>query len=106
MIRGDLVRLARILADEFVYHQPTGSVATKASCIEQIKSGEVKIRKAERYGVGIHIYGDVATAMGSTRLDLELKRERSQTDLRDLNVWVFRDGRWQLAARKSAFKPK
>jgi ketosteroid isomerase-like protein len=106
MMRGDLVSLANILADEFVYHQPTGNVATKASYIEQIRSGEVKIRKAERYGVKIHFYGNVATVMGSTRLDLELKGERSEVDLYYLNVWVLRDGRWQIVVRQSAFKKK
>ena len=106
MIRGDLASLASILADEFVYHQPTGNVATKASYIEQIRSGEVKIRKVERYGVKIHFYGDVATAMGSTRLDLELKGKRSEVDLYYLNIWVLRDGRWQIVARQSAFKKK
>ena len=35
MMRGDLASLASILADEFVYHQPTGKVATKAAAADQ-----------------------------------------------------------------------
>jgi ketosteroid isomerase-like protein len=106
MIAGDLAALAPMLADEFTYHQPTGSVATKASYIEQLKSGAVKIYEARRYNVTIHVYGDIATAMGMTHLDLERKGARSDIELRYLNVWVLRDGRWQLAARQSAFVPK
>lgn len=106
MMAADLTALANILADEFVYHQPTGKVATKASYIEQLKSGEVKINEARRYDVTIHVYGDLATAMGMTHLDLELKGERRQVELRYLNVWLLRDGRWQLVARQSAFVPK
>jgi ketosteroid isomerase-like protein len=106
MIAGDLAKFASILADEFIYNQPTGKVADKAAYLEQLKSGEVKIKKAERHGVTIHVYGDVATATGSTRVDLELKGESRQVDLRYLNVWVKRDDRWQLASRQSAFKPK
>jgi ketosteroid isomerase-like protein len=105
MITGDLAAFAAILADEFIYHQPDGNVATKASYIEQVRSGPVKLTKAERYDVRIHVYGDVATAIGSTRLDLEQNGRPRQVDLRYLNVWVKRDGRWQLAARQSAFKP-
>jgi ketosteroid isomerase-like protein len=52
----------------------------------------------------VNVYGDVATAMGSTRLDVEIGGKRRQADLRYLNVWVKRDGRWQLAKRQSAFK--
>jgi ketosteroid isomerase-like protein len=105
MAAGNTQALAQILADEFAYHQPSGAVATKASYIEQIKSGRVKIKSFERYGVTVHVYGDTATAMGSTRLDVELEGQPRKVDLAYLNVWVQRDGRWQLAARQSAFKP-
>ena len=106
MIHADAAALDRILADEHTYNQPNGNVASKASFIALITSGEVQIKKAERYGVTIHIYGDLATATGSTRVDLESKGEARQVDLRYLNVWVKRDGRWQLVIRQSAFKPK
>ena len=105
MIRGDLAGLAVTLADEFLYHQPSGKTATKSTYIEQVASGAIRIYKAERYDVKIHVYGDVATVMGSTRLDISVSGDRRDVDLRYLNVWVLRDGRWQLAARQSAFKP-
>ncbi|HZP94200.1 MAG TPA: nuclear transport factor 2 family protein [Burkholderiales bacterium] len=104
MIRNDAALLADTLAEEFQYHQPNGKVNDKPGYIAQMKSGTVKIFKAERYNVKIHVYGDIATAMGETRLDLELGGQRRNSDLRYLNVWVKRDGRWQLAARQSAFK--
>jgi ketosteroid isomerase-like protein len=106
MIRGDLAGLASMLADEFSYHQPTGNVATKASYIEQIKSGAVRIYSARRHDVTIHVYGEVASAMGMTHLDIERKGDRSEIELRYVNIWVLRDGRWQLAARQSAFVAK
>jgi ketosteroid isomerase-like protein len=106
MIKGDLAGLEAMLADEFKYHQPTGNVASKSSYIEQIKSGAVKIYSARRHDVTIHVYGDVATAMGMTHLDIERKGDRSEIELRYINVWVHRDGRWQLSARQSAFLPK
>ena len=105
MVAVDTQALAQILADEFVYHQPTGNVATKASYLEQIKSGRVQIKSFERYGVAVHAYGDTATAMGSTRLDIVLDGQPRKVDLAYLNIWVKRDGRWQLVARQSAFKP-
>ena len=96
--------LADSLADEFFYHQPNGKSNDKEGYIKQMMTGAVKIFSAERYDVKVNVYGDVATAMGGTRLDIELGGERRKTDLRYLNVWVKRDGRWQLAKRQSAFK--
>jgi hypothetical protein len=104
MIQGNWNEFGKMLADEFQYHQPSGKVSDKKAYIAYASSGEVKIKKAERYDVKINVYGDVATAMGSTRLDVEMKGEPRKVDLRYLNVWVKRDGRWQLAARQSAFK--
>lgn len=104
MIDLDADALANTLADEFFYHQPNGKTNDKPGYIQQMMTGAVKIFSVERYDVKVNVYGDVATAMGSTRLDLEIAGERRKADLRYLNVWVHRDGRWQLAKRQSAFK--
>lgn len=105
MVAGDADGLAKMLADEFVYHQPTGAVQDKPGYIRQVTGGAVKLFKAERYDVKINVYGDTATAMGSTLVAAEMGGKPLRMDLRYLNVWVKRDGRWQLAARQSAVKP-
>ncbi len=104
MIRGNSDALANTLADEFVYHQANGKTNDKPGYVKQMQSGTVKIFSAERYDVKVKVYGNIATVVGDTRLDLEIGGERRKADLRYLNVWVKRDGRWQLAARQSAFK--
>ena len=105
MIDMNADALANTLADEFFYHQPNGKTNDKDGYVKQMLTGAVKIFSFERYDVKVNVYGDVATAMGGTRLDLEIGGERRKADLRYLNVWVKRDGRWQLAKRQSAFKP-
>ena len=105
MMDMDPGALANSLADEFFYHQPNGKTNDKEGYIKQMMTGAVKIFSAERYDVKVNLYGDIATAMGGTRLDIEIDGKRRNVDLRYLNVWVNRDGRWQLAKRQSAFKP-
>lgn len=104
MVAVDPDALARTLAEEFRYHQPNGKINDKPGYIKQMMSRAVKIFSYERYDVKVEIYGEIATAMGDTRLDLEIGGERKKVDLRYLNVWVKRDGRWQLAKRQSVFK--
>lgn len=106
MIAQDKAALATLLADEFVYHQPTGKVQNKPGYLEQVTTGDVKVKKATRYDYKTHVYGDTATVQGSTKVDLEIKGEPKVFDLYFLNVWVKRDGRWQIVARQSAFKPQ
>lgn len=106
MIEADLVALADMLADELIYHQPTGRVANKADVLREIREGHIRFHEARRFEVKIQVYGNVATVMGLAFLDLDLQGERKQVVVRYLNVWVLRDGRWQLASRQSALVPK
>lgn len=105
MIAGDAAALAAMLGDEFVYHQPNGRVQDKPGYVKQVTGGDVKLHKAERYEVKINVYGDTAAVTGSTLVDAEMGGKAVRLDLRYLNVWVNRDGRWQLVARQSAVKP-
>lgn len=105
MIKNDLAAFDALIGKEFVYHQPTGKVANKVEYTESLKTGAVKINSAVRENVTVNVYGDSATAMGETKLDLVLNGEARKAHLRYLNVWVKRDGRWQLIARQSAFVP-
>jgi hypothetical protein len=43
--------------------------------------------------------------MATTHLDVAFKGEPRQVSLFYLNVWVKRDGRWQLVARQSTALP-
>ena len=104
MIAGDIRGVADLLADEFMFNQPGGAVVTKASLLEQLKSGEVKVYKVERSDVTIHVYGTTASVMASTRLDREMRGERRVVLMRSLDLWVLREGRWQLAARQSGYQ--
>lgn len=104
MIGQDRDGLAAILGDEFIYHQPSGRVQDKAGYIAQQIGGDARIKKAERYDIKVSLYGNTAAVMGSTKVDVDLKGELKQFDLRFLNVWVKRDGRWQIVARQSAYK--
>ena len=105
MIRNDQVAFDAILADEFVYHQPSGAIVPKAQFMANYKSGDVKINSAVRENVTIKVYGETATAMGDTKVEFVLKGEPKKVHLRYLNVWLKRGGRWQLAARQSAYVP-
>jgi ketosteroid isomerase-like protein len=104
LIAQDSAALSAILADEFVYHQANGNVQNKPGYVKLVTGGEVKVKRAERYDIVTHVYGDTATVTGSTRVDVEMKGEARQVDLRFLNVWVKRDGRWQIVARQAAYK--
>lgn len=104
MIKVDIPTFESLLADDFVYHQASGNVATKKSYAEMLKSGQVKIKSAKRYDVTTRFYGDTAVVMGKTDVDVNIKGEDKAFKLLYLNVWVKRDNRWLLVGRESTFQ--
>ena len=101
----DAKTLSNLFADEFVYQTLQGVTHTRSSYIGVITSGDVKINSFKRENSRVRFYGDTATVMATTHLDVAFKGEPRQVSLFYLNVWVKRDGRWQLVARQSTALP-
>ena len=106
MKNADAKLMGELFADDFVYQTLLGSTHSKTSYIAQFVAGDVKISSFKRENSRVKFYGDVATVMATTHLDIAFKGEPRQVSLFYLNVWVKRDGRWQLVARQSTALPK
>ncbi|TVQ04135.1 MAG: nuclear transport factor 2 family protein [Balneolaceae bacterium] len=103
MISADTTALSQMLADEFIYHQPTGVVVSKSEYLINISSGNTQFRSANFTKLDVSLYGHVAVSRGSVEVELEVNGKVITTGLRFLNIWVYRYGHLQLAARQSAF---
>ncbi len=102
----DVPTLEKIFADEFVYQTLQGKTHSKQSYIASLQKGDVKINSFQRENSRVKFLGDVATVMATTHLDIVLGGEAKKISLFYLNVWVKRDGRWQLLQRQSTALPK
>lgn len=95
--------IEKILGAEFFYNQPDGTYKDRSAYIEStLKDNMVQ---ADRYNVKTEVIGNTAIVQGNAKVLVNLGGKLTPFDLRYLNVWVFRDGRWQLIARQSAPKP-
>lgn len=103
---ADAAILDQLFAEEFVYQTLLGATYSKWDYIKQVTSGDVKVISFKRENSRVRFYGDTATVMATTHLDVAFKGEPRQVSLFYLNVWVKRDGRWQLVARQSTGLPK
>jgi len=106
MKNADAKTMSELFADEFVYQTLQGLTHTKSSYIALFVSGDVKINSFKRENSRVRFYGDTAIVMATTHLDIAFKGEARQVSLFYTNVWVKRDGRWQLVARQSTALPK
>lgn len=102
----DANTMGELFADEFVYQTLQGLTHSKASYIKTIVSGDVRINSFRRENSRVRFYGDTAVVMAVTHLNVSFKGEPREISLSYTNVWVKRDGRWQLVARQSTQLPK
>jgi hypothetical protein len=95
--RPDAKELERIYADEFTATNASGQVLNKAAVIAARVSGRISARSYELDEVTIQVYGDIAIARTSERIEGNTFSGRS----RHLRVLMKREGRWQLIASQT-----
>ena len=98
LVAGDLAAVARRLGDDLSYTHSSSVVDTKEAYLDALRSGKVVYRQTERSDVKIVPYGCVGVMTGRGDFKVTLDGKDVDVPLRFTNVWVMRDGRWQMVA--------
>lgn len=95
-VKRDLDAMNRLVADEFVITYQNGVTLTKAEEIARLKSSAEPREAVElsTEDVKVRMYGDTAILIGT----LLVKRSGSVERSRYTDVYIKRDGRWQVVA--------
>jgi ketosteroid isomerase-like protein len=107
----DIGALDRLYADDIMFTGVTGVVCTKSSLMDEARRGASERQKTtpslafmsydkdDVHGVR---HGD--TAVTSYRFGIRIKRDDKETvhRYRTTNVWMKRDGQWQVVAAQTA----
>ena len=102
MVSADKAALNELLADDLIYTHSNAVIDTKQSYIDGILGGRWAYAKAERPEEKISVFGDCARVTGHVRLTLKnADGTTRQVNGRFLNLWLKRNGTWQMAAWQS-----
>jgi ketosteroid isomerase-like protein len=104
-VKGDLEALGAMLADDMTYVHSNAKLETKAELLELLEKGHYQYRAITPKDVRVRLYGDAALASGLAEIDVVSGGQPIHVNLRFLEVWVRRAGRWQLAAWQSTRLP-
>jgi ketosteroid isomerase-like protein len=98
IVKKDGAALDRLLGDEFAGVSPTAHYYDKRMAIDDLAAGTYQVESMALDEISVNAYGDFAVAFAS-------QQEKSRYAGSDLsghyhytNVWVNRDGRWQVVA--------
>jgi ketosteroid isomerase-like protein len=100
-MRGDTETLDRILADDFIFTDPEGSLLTKAEWIADMTSGELTFESINIDDLQVRMYGDAAVANGRVTVKARSKEGGFNGQYCYTDMYVKRGGRWQAVAEQA-----
>ncbi len=96
MMAGDLDKVSRALADDFVEIGGGGKIITKADFLVHTRSGNHALTSVEFGPEDVSVWGDVAVLQGSATETWLTDGQTSITRIAYMDVYVKRGDRWLL----------
>jgi len=106
MVKGDGAALDGLLADDLVYTHASGRVDSKASFLDDIKTGQLRYKVIRPEEPKLRVYGDTAVATGLAAVEVNNHGQDLNMKLRYTDVWVNRGGKWQMVAWQATRLPQ
>jgi ketosteroid isomerase-like protein len=97
-VEKDLDTYGSILASDWTTIDVTGRVLSKSQVMQEFASQDRQIETARIDDIRVRELGGVAVVTGRTTATGRYRGERSSIVLRFTDVFVKRDGRWQIVA--------
>jgi ketosteroid isomerase-like protein len=99
---NDKAALDKVLAADLAYIHSNGEADSKKVYIDNLSNGTRTYHKIQHEEpMDVRIYGNTAVVSASGRFEVSTRGNRSPAHLKFLHVWVYQQGRWQLAAHQS-----
>jgi ketosteroid isomerase-like protein len=99
---ADMHFLDSFYAKEFTVGSMTGGESSRAQDMAMFSSGDLKPAVIEDTEMHVTIYGETAMVTGLEHLEGTYRGNSGKFALRFTNVFVYRDGRWQLVRHQAA----
>ena len=94
--------LERLYAKEFSVGVMSGGESSRAQDLAMFSSGDLKPTVIEDKDMHVYLYGQTAMVTGVEHLEGSYMGHTGQFDLRFNNVYVYREGRWQMVRHQAA----
>ncbi len=104
-VKADAQALQRLLAADLEYVHSNGELDSRQSFIDSLTSGKRDYVSAVPSIESVRIHGDTATIRGKAKVTVADAGTARDLHIGYTDVWVWRDGRWQMTAWRSARLP-
>ena len=96
LVTKDRKRLDQIIAPEFTFIEPDGTVKDRAEYLKDRSSERDVTETFENVDLKVEVYGNAAVASAVARITLRRDGSRYHLRLRWKELWLKRKGEWQV----------
>jgi ketosteroid isomerase-like protein len=100
-IKADIGAMDKLIAHDWVGIDFMGNKITKAEIIADAKSGASKTQSEDIGPITVRVFGNTAVVTASDTEKSSYKGKDSSGKYVWTDVWVMRDGHWQVVASQS-----
>src|SRR6185436_8072988 len=95
---GDIAAIEALMAPEFINTAADGKVMPRAEELAPVRDGTVKFTRATVEQLDVRVFGTTAIAIGIAEFEGSFGDRPFAGRERFTDVWLQRDGRWQVVA--------
>jgi len=104
--RGDVRTLEELIAADYRGYDPAGRPQDRAGVVQAYAEGGVRITALGQSDLSARVIGEVGLVAGVSVFQGRQGEEPFDLRLRFLDVYAWRDGRWQLIASQDTHLPR
>jgi len=104
-VNADAKVLGTLLDEDLEYLHSNGEPDTKQSFIESLTSGKRDYVSSTATIETLRIFGDVGVIRGKAKVTVASNGKSQDLHIGYTDVWLWKDGRWQMTAWRSARLP-
>jgi hypothetical protein len=102
---GDVSTLGVILGADYRGYDPSGRLQDRETVLESYRRKHVSFDLLAVSDLALRVLGDTGLVVGVSRLRGHTEDEHFDLRLRFLDVYAWRDGRWELVASQDTRLP-
>lgn len=98
VVKGDVAALEGVTADDYILINANGQLSDKATTMNNIKTGNIKLTANEVSDLKVRVYADTAVVTGKSSAKGTIGGRELKGPVMFTRVYVKKNGKWQSVA--------
>jgi ketosteroid isomerase-like protein len=98
VVKGDVATLEGLTSDDYILINANGQLSDKATTMNNIKTGNIKLTANEVSDLKVRVYGNTAVVTGKSDAKGTIGGRELKGPVMFTRVYVKRNGKWQSVA--------